>query len=309
MKKIIKCIMLVMSTILLSILLSACGSGGGGSSGGGSSDEGGSSNPSTTGLVIGKVRDSSTSQFITGAIVSIGSISDTTDIVGDFWLSSVPEGNQSVNATATGYAPYSSSINVVAGQTNSHSIYLTQVPSSVTLYSTADAYVSDGSPSQNYGSSGGLYTGTVYGYNYRMFVKFDVSGIATNAQITKATLYLKTGANSVPCDRTTSANVTVSEVLNTSWTEGGLTYFNMPSTFKWIYSKTVTNFNDCISHDQSFNVTTAVNDWVSGTNPNYGLSIKSSNINDYYGNGQDYCTIYSKEVSQGAGPQLYIEYN
>ena len=294
----------------ISILIAGCGGGGSNIVATG----GGGSNQPTTGLVIGKVYDADTNQFIEGAVVTCGILSDTTDVVGGYWIDSVSAGNQTITATATGYDPYSNSMTVLAGETNSHDIYLTQSINSVTLYSTADAYVSDGSPNSNYGSAGGLSTGEVdFGgpsyTSYRAFVKFDVSSIPANAQITKATLYLVAGRNSVPCDRTSSATVTISEVLNTSWTENGLTYINMPSTFKWIYSKTVSNFDDCTSHQHSFDVKDAVQDWVTGTNPNLGLSIKSSSIwNAFYQIDYDYCTIYSKEVSAGAGPWLYVEY-
>ena len=187
-------------------------------------------------------------------------------------------------------------------------------PQVTTLYAVADAYVNTGQPSSNFGDVLGLYTGQVnFGgagtSEYRAFVKFDTSGIPATAQITNATLYLTAGLNSVPCDiQTAEASVTVSEVLNSSWTEYGLTYINMPSSFKYISTVTVSDFNDCVSHQHTWDVTEAVRDWVLGVVPNNGLSIKSNNIIDSFGTDYDYCTIYAREVAPSAGPYLVVHY-
>ena len=179
-----------------------------------------------------------------------------------------------------------------------------------TFYATGDTYVDDSLIDQNYGSAQGLSTGQInfgsHYTHYRAFAKFNVSSIPSSAQITEAKLYFVAGLNSVPCGYGSQASVEVSEVLS-SWTEYGLTYINMPSQYKYIAAKTGLTFGDCSSHQYEIDVTEAVQDWVNQGAPNYGLSIKASDIQDHWGGDQDYCTIYSREVSQGAGPYLIIK--
>lgn len=179
--------------------------------------------------------------------------------------------------------------------------------SSITLYATADTWVGDSSSifNSNFGGERDLRTGDVsFGgagtTNYRAFVKFNVSNIPSNAKISKANLILNTGANSVPCgSQTVTGTVVVSEV-STSWTESGLTYLNMPSSFSYLNSQDVI-FNDCLSRQYSVSVVNAVSGWVSGASSNGALSLKANTISDYG-------SFYSKEVSQSAGPVLEIEY-
>ena len=183
-----------------------------------------------------------------------------------------------------------------------------------TFYATADTHVSTGSSSAstNNGAAQGLYSGQVdFGgsqpVQYYAFLKFDLSSIPSSAQITEAKLHFVTGRNSVPCNTGTVSTVTISEVLS-SWTEYGLTFLNMPSQYKYINAQSGFVFGDCSSNPYSIDVIDAVGDWVNLAQPNNGLLLKASNIQNNWGESQDYCTIYSKEVSQTAGPYLVVKY-
>jgi alpha-tubulin suppressor-like RCC1 family protein len=73
-----------------------------------------------TGTVSGTVTDSSTSDFIVGAVVTVDGKSDTTNGSGEYSISGVTPGSQTITATASGYAPYSGIVSVVGGSTVTH---------------------------------------------------------------------------------------------------------------------------------------------------------------------------------------------
>ncbi len=137
--------------LIVSLFIAGCGGGNSGGGDGGSSG-GGSTNPPTTGLVIGKVYDADTNQFIEGAVVTCGILNDTTDVVGGYWIDNVPDGNQTITATAQGYATYSGSINVVAGQSNSHTFTMEPLHT-VSVPITKDTHVNQYIPNTAYGDS------------------------------------------------------------------------------------------------------------------------------------------------------------
>jgi hypothetical protein len=70
---------------------------------------------STTGTVTGKVVDASTNQPLAGVSIVSGQISATTTNTGEFTLSNIPQGSQTITFTLTGYSTSTSSVNVFAG--------------------------------------------------------------------------------------------------------------------------------------------------------------------------------------------------
>lgn len=181
----------------------------------------------------------------------------------------------------------------------------------VWLNSVADAYVSSGSPDENYGNEKALYTGEIdFGgaspVEYLTFIKFDLSNIPYDAKIISAKFSLLTGRNNVACGRGTSAKVTISEVVSEDWTENGVTYNNMPSYLEPIDLKIISNFGDCIAYIYEFDFKGIATMWVQNINFNNGISIKSSEIHTFSGGGDCYCLFYSGELSYG--PQLIIKY-
>ncbi len=270
------------------------------------SDDNNSSPPATTGDFIAKVRDASNSHFIENALVKIAGKSDLTDIVGSVWIDYIPAGSYSCNVSKTGYQSHSETVTITASQTTNREIFLTPsgpTTKTVTLYATADTYVSSGSPDRNFGSFGGLYTGKTVS-DYTAFVKFNILSIPSNATIDEAFLFLNTSANDTYLVNT--ATVTVSQVKDRNWTETGLTYLSMPNTTSYLSARIATFARN--SNSYSWNASSAVRAWVTGTSSNYGLQIKASNIQDQNGPVSDYCNFYSREVSQYAGPTLKITY-
>ncbi|MGF7046788.1 hypothetical protein J2T13_001286 [Paenibacillus sp. DS2015] len=69
----------------------------------------------TTGTVTGIVHGSGNSP-ISGASVSIGGISVTTDVLGEFTLTNISPGSQTVNVSSVGYNNGSATVTVTAGQ-------------------------------------------------------------------------------------------------------------------------------------------------------------------------------------------------
>jgi hypothetical protein len=81
----------------------------------------------TTGSIAGVVTASG-GGAISGASVSVGSNSTTTASNGSYTLSGVPEGNQTLEVSATGYIAASQSVTVVAGDTVSANVTLDPEP-------------------------------------------------------------------------------------------------------------------------------------------------------------------------------------
>lgn len=308
MKALKKLIFLITITISLCLFLCSCNDSSDES--GGSSSSSNSTPQISTGTVLGKVRDSQTSRFLENVMVCVGNKCDFTDIVGGYWLEGIVEGPWSISAEAAGYNKYNNTIQVKGGATNQYDINLEAgggsngTKKTKTLYCTEDAYISTGSKDSNYGKSGGLYTGRGYfggngTYYYYGFIKFNLSTIPNTATIDKATLYLHTGRNSTTYPDKNGTTY-IRRVTNANWTEYGITYNNAPMGVDTIASKAT--IHDGNTREYSFNVTEGVKDWFGGYS-NYGF-----NLTTWFDNDHDYATFYSREVSQGAGPSLVVEY-
>ncbi|MFH1372351.1 MAG: DNRLRE domain-containing protein [bacterium] len=181
----------------------------------------------------------------------------------------------------------------------------------LTLNPTADAYVSSGdySLNENYGGDVNLCTGNhnygAYVAEYWSFVKFDLSSLPSNADIQSANLRLISGRNNIL--DTIWATVTVSAILGGSWSEYGVTYMNMPSSYYYLFARDVPFGN--FTESRLWNIATALEKWISGEWTNHGCVIRSHSIHSG-GNPRYYdCCFYSRDLSTGgAGPQLIIEY-
>lgn len=88
----------------------------------------------------------------------------------------------------------------------------------------ADAFVASYSPDENYGDYYNLWVrNSEYGSSKLIFIKFDLSGIPTEATIQSAQLKLHGGYSS------TGVYVSAYYVRDDSWREYGLTYNNKPN--------------------------------------------------------------------------------
>ena len=86
------------------------------------------STPTTGSTVSGTVTDSATNNPISGASVSIGSLSDTTSSSGSYTIPNVPVGSDSISVSYVGYNTATQPVTVTAGQTSTINIQLTPVP-------------------------------------------------------------------------------------------------------------------------------------------------------------------------------------
>jgi thermitase len=88
---------------------------------------GGTTPPPSTGSIAGKVTDAADNSFISGATVSDGTRTATTDASGQYIIAGVPQGSYTVTASATGYSTSSQGVSVVAGQTATANFALTKL--------------------------------------------------------------------------------------------------------------------------------------------------------------------------------------
>lgn len=114
-------------------------------------------------IISGKATDSSTGEGISGATVSTGGYSTSTDSQGDYSLS-VPEGTYTVTASADGYSSQTrENITVTAGATTTLDFSLEPIAATeFVLYLPMD----EGSGSTIYDQSGNGNNGTIYGASW-----------------------------------------------------------------------------------------------------------------------------------------------
>ncbi len=266
-------------------------------------------NDPTTGELICKVKDSQ-SQYvlIEGARVSIGGITGQTDRVGSVWLQNIPAGMQNLEVSKSGYNTFRGDCQIMAGKVKTVDVFLEETEpetETVTLYSTGDSYIDDGNRTTNWGTLGAMRTGYIWFGNhytyYKGFVKFNLSSIPSSAEIVSARLRLAPDNNTGGLVYT--ANTLVSRVDDKNWNETGITWSNAPEVFQFL-STIETTFGGNTNY-YFWDVKSAIQDWVSGDEPNYGLMILSREIDG----GLDYggCYFYTRETGSGA-VSLLIEY-
>jgi len=164
----------------------------------------------------------------------------------------------------------------------------------VTLTATDDAYILSNSPDNNYGDESELR----FGYNsdlwnYRTYIRFDLSSIPENAVIISAKLKLVDNR-----DDTSNLNIEVHRVIG-DWDESSITWNNQPGYDSVVISSATSGYaGDVIEWD----VTDLVQAWVNGTYNNYGFALIGGQT-DYYERA------YSKEASEPNNrPILVVEY-
>lgn len=152
------------------------------------------------------------------------------------------------------------------------SLYSLQAQITDTIVTTADADINSSSPNNNYGNTSTLYVGDQD--KWRGLVFFDLSAIPANAVITNASVILRVvgGSNQ-------SVNISVHQVYE-EWEEMYATWYSRTSVNNWstinypyYYNPTALSFRDVTNAliDNSWTVTSAVQDWVNGTSSNFGF--------------------------------------
>ena len=126
---------------------------------------------------------------------------------------------------------------------------------------TDDAYIYQGDPNKNFGSSPNLAAGYAGGNEMRMLIKWDLSSLPNNISISNAEIRLyQTTAN--------SSITTDIYRINSVWSEASVTWNNQSSTIGWYGSKTFSS----TSGVKYIPATNLVNDWL--TNGNNGVMFK-----------------------------------
>ena len=164
---------------------------------------------------------------------------------------------------------------------------------------TDDSYTASSSPTSNYGTQPSLIV--MPGVN--AYIRFDLTALPSGlkgSNVSKATVRLN--INGV----TTSGTFDVYEVTK-SWTEGTITYNNAPPLGTKVNSGVTipTSKRNFIDVD----MTQAVQDWLSGTQANYGITLvpsSGSSISVSFDTKENTSTSHDPELSVvlvSAGPQ------
>jgi len=125
---------------------------------------------------------------------------------------------------------------------------------------------------------------------YWGYIKFNLSNIPSSSTILNARLRLRVGYDSSPTKPVGTTNIYM--INNNSWSEYSLIYDTRPDNLSLISSNQVT-FG--IAAYANWDVTIAVRNWIKYGYPNYGLVIKTSNIDV----GFSYAGFYTRESASG----------
>ena len=163
----------------------------------------------------------------------------------------------------------------------------------VELNPIADASIAESNPDTNYGTNINLVIGKYPGSDkWLSLIKFDLSSIPAGATIVSAELRLEKALQ----DDNVSGYI---GRISSSWSENTVTLNNGPSGTMTI------PFNYTGQSIFTIDVTSLVEDWIDGTNTNYGFLITPVTVSN-----DNYWTIKSRETSSSNDePRLTIEYN
>jgi hypothetical protein len=152
---------------------------------------------------------------------------------------------------------------------------------------TGDAHVSAAQPTVN---SGGLSNLNVGG-GYTALMQFDVSSASvlpagtTAAQVTRATLR-------VYCNRADVAGAVSVQTVDGTWNESTVTYVTMPALGSVVGSAQVNGAGGFIT----FDVTAAVQSWLSGSSANNGLALTASSAVVQFDSKENDQTAHAPEL-------------
>ena len=169
-----------------------------------------------------------------------------------------------------------------------------EVSNSYTFSAIQDSYVVEAFPDYNDGSSESIAAGRLSNSYYKSFIQFDISSIPIGAIVDKAELTLTRQ------DMQGSFEMVVKTVAQ-SWLESTITWNNSPITNTFPFSLANPNEGNNIV---VINVKDLVEEWISGSRPNYGiiLSVNPSTIPD-----NNYVAFASSEnVTTSSRPKLKI---
>jgi len=144
----------------------------------------------------------------------------------------------------------------------------------VTLSPQNDAYVNDSAPNDTFNNAW-LVAGrspAEFTPRYRSFLRFNLSGIPSNAIVSSAVLRLNLQAR----EGGSTAPIELRRVL-ASWTSASLTWNNQPAATAPI---TTTTVGSTLGADYAWPIAGLAQAWVSGSYGNYGLTLRIVNETD-----------------------------
>lgn len=182
------------------------------------------------------------------------------------------------------------------------SLSLGHQPAEVSSFSAvADAYISKGSGTTNFGGSASIVVDKSGGNlgDERALFRFDLSGLPADAVITSAELVLNATAISAPFD------INVYEVTE-SWDENTVTYDDRSTGQEWgtdggtVDSTVLDTFSATTTGNHVWDITSLAAAWKDGSKDNNGVLLGTPDT------GTDDVTYSSKEGA--VAPQLIITY-
>lgn len=161
------------------------------------------------------------------------------------------------------------------------------------ISASRDSWISEASPTTNYGTDGNVLIETNASSQKRPMVHFNIGSIPAGATINSASVYLY----AYSYDGSQGAVSTLYD-LASDWAETSVTWNNAPALSTFTSESTnLTAINTWYSWD----VTNVARQWYNGTKSNYGLQMRSSSGGTYY--------IASREnVTTAIRPYLSVNY-
>ncbi len=168
----------------------------------------------------------------------------------------------------------------------------------VVLLATEDTYAEEADSETNFGKKKYLRGMESGGYERRIFIKFDLSSIPSNARIIKATLEMRT----IWYMTTIEGQTSIFQIRGRDWNENTLTWKNSP---KWTSGRIDKHEENYDNKTIYIDVKAFVDLWVGGEIPNYGFKVETR----IYPVGDiTHLQFYSKEFDPRLGPTLTIIY-
>ena len=165
---------------------------------------------------------------------------------------------------------------------------------------TYDTFTSSKNPNTNYYMNTYVRTGCDAPFGKRhTYMRFVLPSSLNGKTVTTARLNIRVQSGIAPTRVQLRA-------VESSWTTNTLTWSNEPDSYTLAYNLTLyqNNWYRAILTDM-------VQDWIDGTEPNYGFILKdpAEGINYSRGVTTDWTTFYSSDAASPNKPELVVEYS
>jgi len=220
-------------------------------------------------------------------------------------INSVESGSHLLKLELFHYQIWESTETVNTGETTMKNITLTYLPEQELIIQPAlegkDTFINERNPNSNSGELSYLYVGKNYpGYEYRIYVEFDLSSFPENAVMIDASISLYFHTSSEYGD---SIEIGAHRVAG-DWTEEDLTWDIQPA-----YNPTPIGILSITDYSTkkyyTWNIKDLVEGWLTGTIANHGLIFK---YNGYVAKGHWVRFVSSDFATYLHKPKLTITY-